>query len=307
MNINVHIDCDPLWVYGNEYGVAPDYRDSSIYESALPAFLELFREFNVKATFFIIGRDLGLPSCVRFCTKALRAGHALGNHTFSHLQDYRTLSLAWKREEIFLCHDAVRRQLGYECKGFRCPGYYFDCDIAAILRALDYRYDSSVLPGVGVHLMKLSYGLFNAVAKGKRFGRPSYLFGARSPRLIGAAAGERCLWEFPIATYPFLMLPIHSTFVFRWGRRYFNAALALSRWLRSHLVYLFHAIDLLDERAAGALASKVGTLKGPLTARQETMRSLLTALSRHQVSLTEDWPEFPQPVGPSQEYSAPAA
>lgn len=287
MNINIHVDCDPLWVYCTEYGVEPNYHDTSIYDSALPAFLDLFRAFNVKATFFIIGRDLELLSCVRFCREALHQGHALGNHTLSHLPDYRSLSLASKREEIARCDAAIRSKLGFRCRGFRCPGYYFDGEIAAILHDLDYDYDTSVLPGVGVYLMKLAYSLFNSADKGKCFGSPSYLFARRAPGPITPAARGKRLWEFPVATCPLFMLPIHSTFVFRWGRWYFNLAHALARGLRSHLVYLFHAIDLLDERAAGALAPRVGTLTKPLVERVQIVRSLLTALSRHHVCLTE--------------------
>jgi hypothetical protein len=290
--INVHIDCDPLWVYAQEYGVKPDYGDTSIYECALPAFLELFRAFEIKATFFIIGRDLALPACARFCATALRDGHALGNHTLSHLWDYRRASREVKRAEIADCHDAMRSALGYACKGFRCPGYYFDEDMATVLRDLDYHYDASVLPGVAVYLMKQFYSLCNRAGKRKRFGRGSYLFAARTPGLVEPDAGARRLWEFPIATSPWLRLPIHSTFVFLWGRYLFDHTLRRARRRREHLVYLFHAIDLLDGGVAGALARKVATLKQPLETRARTVRALLTALREESLSLTEDWPAF---------------
>jgi len=43
MNINLHIDCDPLWVYASEYGLQPDYKNTLTYETSLPALLEMLQ------------------------------------------------------------------------------------------------------------------------------------------------------------------------------------------------------------------------------------------------------------------------
>lgn len=292
MITNVHVDCDSLWVYANEYGVPVDRRTPCIYNEPLHAFLELFEARAIKATFFVIGRDLQLPSCVNFCRDAVRAGHAIGNHTYSHFQDYRNLSRSIKEEEVVRCHHAISTQVGYDCKGFRCPGYYFDADFSEILEDHGYLYDTSVLPGIGVHLMKLVYRLFNPAAKDKRFGRASYLFAPRVPHGLRVRRdGLRPLWEFPIATCPLLMLPIHSTFVFQWGLRYFQFALGLSRLLRNHFVYLFHAIDLFDEQAAGTLAARVSSFTRPLSSRRQMVNALLDGIAAQTVSITED--QFP--------------
>ena len=58
MNINLHIDCDPLWVYASEYGLQPDYKNTLTYETSLPALLEMLQARNLRATWFVIGRDL---------------------------------------------------------------------------------------------------------------------------------------------------------------------------------------------------------------------------------------------------------
>ncbi len=290
MITNVHVDCDPLWVYADEYGVLPDHDAACIYNDSLHTFLELFEARGIKATFFVIGRDLQLPACVDFCRDAVRAGHAIGNHTYSHLQDYRSLSRSVKEEEVVRCHHAISTRVGYDCKGFRCPGYYFDQDFSEILEDHGYLYDTSVLPGVGVHLMKLVYRLCNPAAKDKQFGRASYLFAPRVPHCLGGRRNAlQPVWEFPIATCPLLMLPIHSTFVFQWGLRYFQLSLRLSRLLRSHFVYLFHAIDLFDEKAAGTLAARVSSLKRPLPDRRRMVSALLDAIASETVFATEDW------------------
>jgi len=288
MNINLHIDCDSLWVYASEHGLRPDYGDSRIYEESLPELLELLEARNLRATWFLVGRDLELPACRDFCRRALAARHTLANHTYSHLKDFHSASPNIQRYEILESHEAIRRQLHYECRGIRFPGYYFNRAIVPILEELDYLYDSSVLPGPAVHMMTTAYRLFNRGEREKRFGRPWFLFASASPyRLTGGAHRKTC-WEVPIGTAPLVRLPIHTTFVFLWGMPYFEWALALNRKLRKHLVYLFHAIDLLDSSGKGPLEQTVETLRRPVTERRSSIARILDALSRETVTTTEE-------------------
>jgi peptidoglycan/xylan/chitin deacetylase (PgdA/CDA1 family) len=276
MKLNLHVDCDPLWVYAREYGAEVNCQDNGIYEEAAHHFLEVFAEFDVRATFFLIGRELNLPSCVQFCKAAIHAGHAIGNHTLSHLPALHAAGPSVRRSEIVECDRLIRQMLGYDCRALRMPGYYFDREIAGILTELNYQYDSSVLPGLGIYLMKAAYGLFNPAGTGKQFGRNWYLFARRSAYRISP---EGQCWELPLATFPLLGLPIHSTFVFQWGLPYFNWALRLSRMFRSHMVYLFHLLDLVDSRGTGLLQDRVATLKVPLHQRRDMVRRMLASLA----------------------------
>jgi hypothetical protein len=288
MNINLHIDCDSLWVYASEHGLRPDYHNCRVYEESLPRLFELLEARNLRATWFVIGRDLELPACRDFCRRVVAAGHALANHTYSHLKDFHSAAHAIQRHEIVESHEAIRRELHYECRGIRFPGYYFDRTVVPVLHEFDYLYDSSVLPGPGVHMMTASYRLFNRHEREKRFGRPWFLFASASPyRLTGGADSKTC-WEVPIGTAPLVRLPIHTTFVFLWGMTYFEWALALNRKLRTDLVYLFHAIDLLDSSGTGPLEQAVGTLRRPVTERRSSIARILDALSRETVTTTEE-------------------
>ena len=284
MTANIHIDCDPLWVYASEYGEAPDYTDARIYEESLPRLAELLEAWGLRGTFFLIGREVQLPACRRFVERALRAGHEIANHTQSHLQDLDSAGDEMRRREIRDCHNNIESIFGYSCKGLRLPGYYFDDGIASTLDELGYQYDSSVLPGTAVYLMSAFYRLLNPSGAGKRFGRNLYLFARRSPYRIG----DRC-WELPLATCPIFGTPVHSTFVFQWGTRYLRTSMALSRALRSHMVYLFHAIDLLDGQNAGPLQRSVGTLRVPLAARLHAMKLILGGLTRGSVLPTGEF------------------
>jgi peptidoglycan-N-acetylglucosamine deacetylase len=286
MIVNIHVDCDPLWIYQDEYGETKDFSNTSIYETALPRFLELFAEANVRATFFVIGRDLALDACVRFCKDAISAGHSIGNHTYSHLQNLGAEPVAVRRQEIIKSHEAISTALNYSCVALRCPGYYYDQSIVDTLNELGYIYDSSVLPGLGVYLMKAFYLLFNQSGASKQFGRNWFLFAKRSPHQVPSKDGV--VWEFPLASAPLLLLPMHSTFVFQWGMKYFEASWALARVLRPHLVYLFHAVDLLESELAGSgLSHTVATLQLTLQQRASIAKNIVTALSSAPIQLTE--------------------
>lgn len=290
MNINIHVDCDPLWVYASEYGASPDYEDASIYERSLPELLEMLEKRNLRATFFVIGRDLELRTCRAFCRLVLDRGHQIGNHSYSHLPDVHKLTHAERRLEILNCHNAVQQSLGYKCTGLRMPGYYFDDNIAEILGELGYAYDSSVLPGLGIYMMGLFYGLFNRAGKNKRFGRNWYLFASHSPYRVNVGDAGEFIWEAPIFICPLLLLPVHSTFVFQWGLLYLRLALQLARARRQrHLVYLFHAVDLLPGDRAGQLAETVAVLHSPIEQRRAIVGTALDWLAREDVTLTEEW------------------
>jgi hypothetical protein len=273
MITNIHVDCDSLWIYASEYGTSLDADDDVIFRDALPRLVELFGKYGVRATFFIVGRDLALPKCREFCRLALSRGHALANHTFSHLQDLHHLDDIALEDEIKRCHDSVLASTGASPIGLRLPGYYFDRRIVPILNKLDYRYDSSILPGWGVYLMAIFYKLFNSAGEQKRFGRAWYPFARCRPyRILG---GDSPIWELPLATCPLLRLPVHSTFVFQMGLSYFRFAYALRRLLHLDSVLLFHAIDLLDESLASNLKDKLPVLQSTLESRHAILGNVL--------------------------------
>ena len=206
-----------------------------------------------------------------------------------HPVDFHSLGLKDIRWEIEECDRQIRKKLGYQCSGLRLPGYYFDDRIPPILSELDYSYDSSVLPGAGIYLMYLHYLLFNPAGSDKRFGQWSYLFARRSAyQFPKDDAGAGC-WELPLATCPFLTLPIHSTFVFQWGQTYGRLGIGLSRLFRQHSVYLFHAIDLLESSSTGELGSRVGVFRLPASRRRELIEGLLRRLPASEVTLTSEW------------------
>jgi peptidoglycan/xylan/chitin deacetylase (PgdA/CDA1 family) len=85
-----------------------------------PRILEIVAEHRIPVTFFVLGRQVAShPEIVQ---QALNAGHAIGNHSYTHRYNeiYRTEdSLMW---EINRCGDVLVEAIGFRPSIFRAPG-----------------------------------------------------------------------------------------------------------------------------------------------------------------------------------------
>ncbi len=289
--IFVHVDVDNLWNYEKEYGISFGKDEAYIFEDALPRALEFFAKHNIRATFFIVGRDLELESARKFCRDALAFGHAIANHTYSHDALFCEMSYEEKASEIQRCHRAIKDATGYVPVGFRAPGYFFDDNTAKALLSLDYKYDSSVLPGLGVLIMKAyNFVKGDGRSKGKRFGRARYLFASRRPKPPVFNGVNLGLLNLPISVAPMLRLPSHSTFIYTLGGRYFSLLKRLYKMSPREHVYLFHAIDFADLDNASKSLGVVPSLRLSLGERMSINNeicSMLNECSEGPINTTE--------------------
>jgi peptidoglycan/xylan/chitin deacetylase (PgdA/CDA1 family) len=84
-----------------------------------PKLLDLLREKDVKATFFVVGRRADqYPEIVR---RAWTEGHLVANHTWSHYSLFCFLMPRRLRAEIERCTDSIRRSCGFRARLFRSP------------------------------------------------------------------------------------------------------------------------------------------------------------------------------------------
>jgi peptidoglycan/xylan/chitin deacetylase (PgdA/CDA1 family) len=86
--------------------------------------LEILKENDVKATFFLCGYWVDkYPDEVK---KIYGAGHDIGNHSNTHPHSSK-LSLEENKNNIKACHDKIKNLLGYEAFLYRPPfGEYND-------------------------------------------------------------------------------------------------------------------------------------------------------------------------------------
>lgn len=81
--------------------------------------LDILREANVQATFFVIGKQAEKhPDLLR---RAVAEGHAIGNHTYSHPSLFCFLTPAQLRSEIERSQEVIKRICGQQPHYFRSP------------------------------------------------------------------------------------------------------------------------------------------------------------------------------------------
>ncbi len=239
--IFLHVDVDNLWIYEKEFGVKILKDPEFIYTHSLPILLKLLKKSNSKATFMIIGQDLLLPKCRKFCKKAVSEGHEIANHSWSHPVLFGKMSFREKQAQIIKAHEIITKVCKVEPIGFRGPGYYQDKEIIHILGELNYKYDTSILPGYAEILMSLYANLKKGENRNKTFGRTSYVIKGQNPHKL-----KNGLIEFPISILPILRLPIHTTFAYFFGKRYRNLIIKYFNTKPKYALYLFHAIDFVN-------------------------------------------------------------
>lgn len=277
--IFIHVDVDNIWVGESEWGLPPSGAYEAIYQEAMPRFLSLFQDFGIKATFFMIGKDLELPSCLHFCREAIGAGHRLGNHSFSHPQSFASLTYGEKKQEVKRTHELLTEITGAEPQGFRSPGYCLDQDLIQITNNMGYLYDSSRLPGWGTFLMSLFFRIRSA-GREKVFGHWKDLFASRNAGRLRQSSQGTWTWEYPISIFPFLRLPVHMTFAYQFGYPYARLALSMLKFFQGPHLYLFHAVDLLKLPAACTpFKAHWPAFSLPLPARYRMVKGLLSEMA----------------------------
>jgi polysaccharide deacetylase family protein (PEP-CTERM system associated) len=148
-------------------------------ESSTRALLDLFAEFNVKATFFFLGWVAErFPGIVR---EAHDLGHEVGCHSYWHRPVFRLSSQEFW-DDTCRARNVLEDALGSAVIGYRAPNFSINDSVPwayPILEELGFLYDSSIFP--------VRHGLYG----NHRASRIPYLVG---PNLL----------ELPIATWRIL-------------------------------------------------------------------------------------------------------
>lgn len=95
--------------------------------------LDILAQYNIKATFFVIGKDLSEEG-IENMKRAVAEGHAIGLHTYSH--DYNKVysSVADFLADYDLLRQTLEEQLGFSPTIFRFPGGSY-CSYGKNIRA----------------------------------------------------------------------------------------------------------------------------------------------------------------------------
>ena len=266
------------------------------YERVLPRFIELLDRHAVKATFFVIGRDVEANTGV--LSRLAAAGHELANHTMHHAKQLVNLSDQEIRDEISECDRRLSPLSAEPIVGFRAPGYTITPRVIGILRSLGYRYDTS-LNG------SLVYSATKRLFKSIRLQDQTYVtcqaamdhFGSRNPYRLGPTmtsidAGSSML-EIPVSVIPFVHYPFVTSVLLPFGLK--PTLWALDRLIaRGSFVNCgFHINEFTDPSDVNGRTDRfyytAKLMKTPLSERMRYFELLLAAIkSRCEVVLLRD-------------------
>ena len=117
----------PEWLHGL-YAGATWRKDDAVYltfddgpiPEVTPLILEILREKQVKATFFVVGDNVRkFPDLL---DRILADDHRVGNHTFHHLPGWKT-SLAEYMRDVSACDELLRSHAGRDMRPLLRPPY----------------------------------------------------------------------------------------------------------------------------------------------------------------------------------------
>lgn len=256
---------------------------TAVYDIAVPRLVDLAQSLGVPLTLFAVGSDLARPAAAEALRKAVQAGHAVGNHTQSHLYDLTKRGRAEIAREIDEGTTSIERATGVRPRGFRAPGYTITDELFSVLPGLGYRWDSSVFPCPTYMAAKdAAIAMYSLLGRPSRsiVDTPAVLTAPTRPYRIGTPYWRRGqgLLELPIQVTRGLRLPYIGTSLMLAGP-------ARARWLTrgvigEPLVNLeLHGIDVLDAQDGLAeLAVSQRDVRVPKSRKEATLAAIVEQL-----------------------------
>lgn len=287
----IGVDVDTLKDYVSVYGYDDEDIpcENHIYTRALPRVLDLFDAFNIKATFFVIGRDILNSRNLPILKDMIKKGHEIGNHTMNHIYPFSVLPPSKKKEEITLMQKAAEDNLGYRVKGFRAPGYGIDGETLQILEDEGYVYDSSIHPTYFLSLMNMSVIVISSFQKKlPELKSCLHCFAPLNPYtpkkgLFFRRGNGMKIVEVPITVTPFFRMPFYGTFHLLFGKKIFDIGYSSLQKNGTDINYEMHAIEMLDliECNLDKWFNRQPGINVPLAKKQEKYRHIMNSFKQH--------------------------
>ena len=126
---------------GREVHFAPDGRtvaltfDDGPHPLITPRLLALLDEYQVRATFFLVGKQVELYP--ELAAEIVNRGHEVGSHSYSH-SNLRRFPKVYVERELVKSRAAIRKATGRTVTLFRPPGGNYDNDVRAAVAETGY-------------------------------------------------------------------------------------------------------------------------------------------------------------------------
>lgn len=165
-----------------------------VWKEGLPALLDLYDEFGVKATFFYIANFA--KDCPEIVKMVQAKGHEIACHGLTHRHDKAFDSMPFEEQlEHLKTAKAILEDIaGEEVISFRSPALRVNSDTPKALIEAGFKFDSSVAPQRMDMFMSLG-------SKGKLqwFGAPRAPYRTRPDNL--ARKGDSGIIEVPVSSF----------------------------------------------------------------------------------------------------------
>ena len=258
-NGSISVDADTLTIIANAYNLKLRKDNNTTYGKLIPRFLDFFKEYDVKATFFLIGKYAKIRENHNVIKRIIREEHEIANHTMTHPSNFSELSLRQKEREIIDMQNVIKNISGYVVKGFRAPEWDINSQDISLLEKNHYLYDSSVFPSWFRYVMKIAVLMMSG---GKRMNFPAsekkFIFAPTAPyhprrddiALIAKKGDGRrsSIIEFPITVTPFFRLPFFGTSLLGFGYPAFRMMYPFVKLSKNPLIYELHTVELFDDK-----------------------------------------------------------
>ena len=165
-----------------------------VWKEGLPALLDIYDEFGVKATFFYIA--IFAKNCPDIVRMVQAKGHEIACHGLTHRHDKAFDSMPFEEQlEHLTTAKAILEDIsGEEVVSFRSPALRVNSDTPKALIEAGFRFDSSVAPQRMDMFMSLG-------SKGKMqwFGAPRTPYHTSPDNL--ARKGDSPITEIPVSSF----------------------------------------------------------------------------------------------------------
>lgn len=249
----ISIDLDEIYNYYNlrKLKPLPSVNKNAVYKEAIPRFLNIFDEYKIKATFFVVGKDA--RKNMKTIREIYKRGHEIANHTLNHKSNFIQLPLKQKEYEISNADKILSDIIGSKIVGFRSPGWGLDNSTLNILENLNYKYDSSGFPSKSIFLIALFDWLLMWGKQGFNLGNSWDIrmgLSPKSPYFPSTSKfwrrGSRKILEIPLTILPYMQIPFLHTITNMLGIGIFDPFFSYIKHFNRELIYILHGIELVD-------------------------------------------------------------
>lgn len=265
-----------------------------IYGVALPRILAFLDELQVRATIFVVGKDIEDPQTHPMLQDAVARGHEIASMSYAHAPNLRLWSKLSVAEDIERSGRAIKNAVGIMPTGFRTPGFNVDTRILQLLAERGYTYDASVLPSLPYYLIKGGISSLGAFIRGKRDASYLAVHSLKAPlhpyrpsRWAFWEAGDRKhslpIWEIPVGVVRGVGAPLTGALITS-TQPALVRPLARALKGKEHSAHLtLHATDFLDANdvtPSGAFARMRTNMQQSHSRKMKRLRTYIEEMKR---------------------------